>query len=338
MIYHKQVMRILITGIAGFVGSNLAEYVHDQNANDEIIGIDNFVTGFPENVPDFIEFHKIDLLDHEALDKVFANNNIDIIVHAAAFAAEALSPYVRRYTYLNNVVASTNLINAAINHDVKKFVFFSSIASYGDLSPPFKEDMIPKHKDIYGLSKYTTTEDLKIASEQHGLDFVVFCPFNIYGEKQSLNSRYRNVIGIWLQSLISGDETLNIYGDGEQRRSFTYIGDILPAIYKAVTDESIRNEKFNLGAEKFYSVNELADTIMTVTGKGTKVYHEGRHEVKNAWCDVTKAKERLGFEDKTNLEDGIRKMYAWAKTSPKRPVERFEGIEIKKGLYSFWKN
>lgn len=331
-------MQILITGVAGFVGSNLAEYINAQTADHKIIGVDNFVTGFTENVPKFVNFYELDLLDHDSLEKVFEENKIDIIVHLAAFAAEALSPYCRRYTYLNNVVASTNLINAAINHDVKKFVFFSSIASYGDLTPPFKEGMISKHKDIYGLSKYTTTEDLKIAQEQHGLDYVVFQPYNIYGEKQSLNSRYRNVIGIWFQSLLHGDAKLNIYGDGEQTRSFTYIGDILPAVYKSVTDESIRNEKFNLGAEKFYSVNELADTIIKVVGTGTKIHHEGRHEVKNAWCDVTKAKERLGFEDKTDLEDGIRKMYAWAKTSPERPVERFEGIEIKKGLYSFWKN
>src|SRR5206468_107106 len=145
-------------------------------------------TGFKDNVDDRVNFYEIDLVDHTALEKVFQEHTVDFIVHMAAFAAEGLSDFVRRHTYNSNVIASTNLINCAINYGVKRFLFTSSIASYGDLRPPFTEDAIQHPKDIYGLSKFVTEQDLRIAYEHHGLEFVVIRPFNCYGPKQALNS------------------------------------------------------------------------------------------------------------------------------------------------------
>lgn len=328
-------MKILLTGVAGFVGTNFANYILENDPTIEIVGVDNLCTGFRENVDARIKFYQIDLLDHVKLEELFLEHEFYAIVHMAAFAAETLSPFCRRFCYNNNVIASTNLINAAINHSVKKFIFLSSIASYGDICPPFKEDDIPNHCDIYGLTKYVTVEDLKIAAAQHGLVFVVFKPFNIYGPYQALNSRYRNVAGIFMNKILEG-ETLSIYGDGEQTRAFSYIDDILPPIHKALIVETVCNQIYNIGSSKFYSVNEIADTIVRVTGKGKIQYLEGRHEVKDAYCDVTKVKRELGFVERTTLEEGITKMWKWAQTAPRRPVEKFSELEVTKGLYSFW--
>ena len=329
-------MKILVTGIAGFIGSCFCDYILANYPEVTIIGIDNYCTGFNENVDDRVKIYKLDLTDHQALEKVFLQDNIDYIVHMAAFAAEALSAFVRRHTYMTNVVASTNLINFAIKHDVKRFLFTSSIASYGDLIPPFQEDMTPRPADVYGLSKFVTSEDLRIAQEHHGLEFVVIMPFNVYGPKQALNSPYRNVLGIFMNKLLDG-QPLTIYGDGSQRRAFSFIDDLLPPLWKALTDPRCANQKYNLGSEKSYTVQELAETFIRVAGEGEIVYLEPRHEVDVAYSDVSKAKRDLGYEDKTDLETGIARMWAWAQTQPRRPVETFKNIEVTKGLYSFWK-
>ena len=330
-------MKLLITGIAGFVGSCFSTYVLDHHPEVEVVGLDNFSTGFKENVDERVKMYEIDLVDHKALEKVFQDNTIDYIVHMAAFASEALSNFVRRHTYMTNVIASTNLINCAINYSVKRFLFTSSIASYGDLTPPFKEDMIPQPSDIYGLSKHITSQDLRIAQEHHGLEYVVIKPFNIFGPKQALNSRYRNVLGIFMNKLLD-NEPLTLYGDGSQARAFTFIDDLLPPLWTALTDPKCANQTYNLGSSKFLAVKELADLFVKVAGRGEIKYLEARHEVHTAWCDVTKAKEQLGYEEKTDLETGLRKMWEWAEHQTRHPVETFKDIEVMKGLYTFWRD
>ncbi|CAL5226491.1 g9340 [Coccomyxa viridis] len=328
--------RILVTGAAGFVGANFVRYVLDEHPGTTVVGIDNLSTGFRHQVDERAIFHEIDLTNHVALEQVFATGKFDAIVHMAAFAAECLSPFVRRHCYMSNVIASTNLINAAINHDVPRFVFMSSIASYGDCEPPFREDATPVHNDIYGLTKYVTEQDLKIAAAQHGLDYVVLKPFNIYGPLQALDSRYRNVAGIFMQKILT-DQPLTLYGDGQQTRAFTYIDDILPPIWRAVSDKSIRNEVFNLGSSSFHTVEEVADCIMQITGRGEKKFLEARHEVRHAYCDVSKAERLLGLAANTDLATGLGKMWDWARRETLKPVESFGELEVTKGLYGFWK-
>ena len=329
-------MNLIITGIAGFIGSCFSEYVLTHHPEIQIIGIDNYCTGFKENIDERVKMYEMNLTDHRALEKVFQENSIDLIVHMAAFASEGLSDFCRRHTYMTNVIASTNLINCAINHRVKRFLFTSSIASYGDLTPPFTEDMIPRPMDIYGLSKHITSEDLRIANEHHGLEYVVIRPFNVYGPKQALNSRYRNVCGIFMNKLLD-DQPLQIYGDGLQTRSFSYIDDLLPCFWTALTEPNCTNQTYNLGASRSYSIKELAETLIKITGQGEIEFMEARHEVKEARCSVDKAIAELGYRDVTDLETGLQKMWKWAQTHERHPVETFKDIELTKGLYSFWK-
>ena len=318
------------------MGSCLCDYILANHRDVSVIGIDNYCTGFKKNVDERVKMYELDLKNHEALENVFRENDIDYIVHMAAFAAEALSAFVRRHTYMTNVIASTNLINCAIKYSIKRFLFTSSIASYGDLTPPFRENMTPRPADIYGLSKYVTSEDLRIAHEHHGLEYVVIMPFNVYGPKQALNSPYRNVLGIFMNKLLDG-QPLTIYGNGSQRRAFSFIDDLLPPLWRALTDPKCANQKFNLGSERSYSVQELAETFIRIAGRGEIQYLEARHEVDVAYSDVSKAKRDLGYEDKTDLETGIARMWLWAQSQPRRPFETFKNIEITKGLYSFWK-
>ena len=318
-------MKILITGVAGFIGSCFSEYILDNHPEVEIVGIDNYCTGFKENVDERVKFYELDLVDHKELEKVFLENTIDYIVHMAAFASECLSNYVRRHTYMTNVIASTNLINCAINYNVKRFLFTSSIASYGDLTPPFKEDMTPQPADIYGLSKFITEQDLRIAKEHHGLEYVVIRHFNVFGPKQALNSRYRNVLGIFMNKLL-GNEELTIYGDGSQSRAFSFIDDLLPPLWNALTDSICANQTYNLGSSKLYTVKELADIFIEVAGGGEVKYLEARHEVHTAWCDVQRAKDQLGYEEKTDVETGLKIMWDWAKQQTRHPVETFTDI------------
>lgn len=328
-------MKILITGIAGMLGSNFSDWILANHPEAEIIGIDNLCTGFKENIDDRVKFYEIDLVDHKALEKVFEENSIDYIVHMAAFASEGLSDFCRRHTYNSNVIASTNLINCAINHSVKRFLFTSSIASYGDLTPPFKENMIQRPLDIYGLSKFVTEQDLRIAQEHHGLEHVIIRPFNCYGPRQALNSLYRNVAGIFMNRLRQ-KKPLQIYGDGSQSRAFSYIEDLLEPMWTALTDAKCANQTYNLGSEKHYNVKQLADILIRIVGAGDIEFLEARHEVKLAWSDVTKAKHELNFQDQTDLETGLQKMWAWAREATIHPVEAFKDIEVTKKLYSFW--
>ena len=330
-------MQLLVTGCAGFVGSCFCEYVLAHYPEVTVIGIDNLCTGFSQNIDRRIQAYELDLVDHEAVIKVFEQHEIDYIAHFAAFAAEGLSNFCRRHTYMQNIIASTNLINCAINFGIKRFLFTSSIASYGELQPPFREDMIQNPCDIYGLSKFVTEQDLKIANEHHGLEYVVLRPFNVYGPKQALNSRYRNVNGIFMNRLLC-DSSLQIYGDGNQSRAFSYIDDLLPPFWKALTDGICANQTYNVGASKHYTVKELANTLIRIAGKGHIEHLECRNEVKQAWCDVSKAQIELGLENKTDLESGLRKMWEWAQNQPCPPTNVFDGIEVWKGMYSFWKD
>src|SRR3954451_13432063 len=248
----------IVTGGAGFIGAHVAQ--HLLTSGHEVVVLDDLSGGFEENVPEGAEFVDGSILDHELVDRLFDWHRFDYVFHLAAYAAEGLSHFIKRFNYMNNVVGSVNLINAAVNHDVKCFVFTSSIAVYGGNQVPMRESMRPEPEDSYGIAKYAVECELAVTHRMFGLPYVIFRPHNVYGELQNIGDRYRNVLGIFVNQIMQ-DRPLSIFGDGEQSRAFSYVGDIVPAIADAPVTPGARGEVFNVGADTPYSVNDLADTI-----------------------------------------------------------------------------
>jgi UDP-glucose 4-epimerase len=323
-------MRILITGVAGFIGSRLARWILDNVPDADIVGIDNLSSGFRENVPWGTALHGYTLgesastfLHDEPWPRPF-----DYVFHCAAFAAECLSPFVRKHTYQNNAVGSAAILNAVLNEcqRPKRLVFLSSIAVYGRGKPPFKETDQPIPQDPYGISKLATEMDLRVAGEQHGLDWCALRLFNVYGPYQSLWAQHRNVFGLWMRAKLEG-KPLVIYGDGSQERAFTYIDDILPTIWNAAVNPKASCEVFNVGAAMPVSIAKALSETLRAIGepppKGTEhllpcssasiEYLPARHEAQATYCDVSKAQRDLMFTEATPLRDGLRRMWQWAK-------------------------
>lgn len=245
----------LVTGGAGFIGAHLVNEL--VRLGHQVIVLDDLSGGFTENINPKAVFIKVSVTDHELIEKIFTEYKFDYVYHLAAYAAEGLSHFIRRFNYTNNLIGSINLINESIKHKVKCFVFTSSIAVYGSAKPPMKEDMIPDPEDPYGIAKFAVEQDLKSAHEMFGLNYIIFRPHNVYGEYQNIGDRYRNVVGIFMNQLMQ-NKPLTVFGDGSQTRAFSYIGDMVPVIANAVVNKKAYNQVFNIGADKEYSVNELA--------------------------------------------------------------------------------
>src|SRR5580693_8705680 len=250
--------RILVTGAAGFIGSHVCR--HLLKANHQIVGLDDLSGGFRDYVPEGVEFIEGSVTDADLVKKVFAENRFDHVFHLAAYAAEGLSHFIKHFNYTNNLLGSVNLINASVNHGVKCFVFTSSIAVYGKNQLPMTEDAVPQPEDPYGIAKYAVELDLKETHEMFGLNYVVFRPHNVYGEFQNIGDRYRNVIGIFMNQIMQG-QPMTIFGDGKQTRAFSYIDDVAPVIAASIGRTGSYNEVFNVGADKPYSVSELAHVV-----------------------------------------------------------------------------
>lgn len=313
---------ILITGVGGLIGSRFADHLiekHDIN----VIGIDDLSGGYVENINKKVKFYKYNLLEYENIENIFKENKIDIIYHFAAYAAEGLSPFIRKYNYNNNLLSTTNLVNCAIKYKIKRFVFTSSMASYGegDGTLPFTEETPQKPIDPYGIAKFACEMDIKVAGLQHGLEWCIIRPHNVYGRNQNIWDPYRNVLGIWIYKLLHNQD-ITIYGDGNQKRAFSYVDDILEPLYNAGTSEKAKNECINLGGIIPYKLNDVADLLIKIAGKGNKIYLEQRHEVKNSYCSYQKSIDLLGYEMKVDIEEGLREMYEWAKQQPDRPREK----------------
>jgi UDP-glucose 4-epimerase len=328
-------MKVLITGCAGLLGSHLSK--HFLETGYEVVGIDNLSGGYFEFIDPRVQFYQIDLNDLNALDYVFRTHDIDCVFHFAAYAAEGLSHWIRNYNYTNNVLASVNVINSCIKHNVEKIIFTSSMAVYGSQSPPFIEDMKPAPEDPYGIAKYAVEQDLKAASDHFGLRYTIVRPHNVIGIQQNIWDRYRNVIGIWIRQVLNG-QNISVFGDGMQTRAFSDIKYYMEPFHKLVTEGD--GEIFNIGADEEISILEAAKIVRAI-GKGygyeSDIVHlEPRNEVKFAYCDQTKAKEVLGFKDETVLWWTFEQMFKWAMDQPKREVKNIE-YELEKGMYSFWR-
>ena len=329
-------MKVLITGVAGLLGSRLADWLIETHPLVEVVGIDDLSGGYKENVNKKVEFWQMNLVTHP-IENCFEVHKFDYVFHFAAYAAEGLSPFIRQYNYENNLVATARIINQCIKHNVKRLVFTSTLAvyGYGD-GGVFDEQQTPKPIDPYGVAKYACEMDIQIAGEQHGLDWCIIRPHNVYGIKQNIWDKYRNVLGIWMyQHTIN--EPMTIFGDGTQTRAFSYIDDSLEPLWKSAILPEASKQIINLGGIKEYSINEANEILREVVGGIEVKYFEGRHEVKHSIPTWQKSIDLLDFEHKTDLKEGLTKMWEWAKTQPVRERFVWENYELDKGIYSFWK-
>ena len=328
-------MSTLITGGAGFIGSHLADEVIKNG--EEVVILDDLSGGFKDNVNPKATFIEGSVLDGRLVKEIFRKHRIDYVFHLAAYAAEGLSHFIRRFNYENNLIGSVNLINESVLHDIKCFVFTSSIAVYGRNQLPMTEELTPMPEDPYGIAKLAIEQDLKAAREMFGLNYIIFRPHNVYGERQNIGDKYRNVIGIFMNQIMSGQE-LSIFGDGTQTRAFSYIKDVAPIIAKSILVKEAYCQIFNVGADKPYSVNELAEVVCRAMGKKKNIrFYPARNEVQDAYSTHEKIRKIFHYTPQWSLEDGIAQMSKWALKAGSRASRRFENIEIEKKLPIAWK-
>jgi UDP-glucose 4-epimerase len=326
--------RVLVTGAAGFIGSHVAG--HCQALGFDVVGVDDLSGGFRENVPDGVDFRVGSVTDAEWVADLWSGGGFDHVYHLAAYAAEGLSHFIRRFNYENNLLGSVNLINQAVKHDVRCFVFTSSIAVYGPNQTPMTEEMVPQPEDPYGVAKYAVELDLAAAHRMFGLPYVIFRPHNVYGERQNLADKYRNVIGIFMNQAMNG-EPMTAFGDGLQTRAFSYIDDVAPIIARAPLVPDAFQRVFNIGADRPYTILQLAEETARAMGVTPAVVHlPARNEVVHAFANHERARSVFGPAEPTPLAEGITRMAAWARRrGPTRPAD-FGELEIVKNLPAAW--
>ena len=324
----------LITGGAGFIGSHVADALLAAGHRTEVL--DDLSGGFRENVGDGHVFVQGSVTDEALLDRVFAEHKFDYVYHLAAYAAEGLSHFIRKFNYENNLTGSVNLINRAVRHDVKHFVFTSSIAVYGANQVPMTEDLAPLPKDPYGVAKYAVELDLKAAAEMFGLSYTIFRPHNVYGERQNHGDPYRNVLGIFVNNIMKG-EPLPVFGDGLQTRAFSYVGDVAPYIAAAPDLPAARNEVFNIGADQAYTVRDLAERIAAAMGVNCDLkFLPARNEVVHAFSSHDKFSRVFKPGPQTGLDEGIKRMVDCAKKLGPMSSGKFKNIELTRNMPPSW--
>ncbi|MCI0710804.1 MAG: NAD-dependent epimerase/dehydratase family protein [Chloroflexi bacterium] len=327
---------VLVTGAAGFMGSHLVDALVNLNFN--VLAMDDLSGGYRDNVNENAQFIEASVTDHETVNRMFAEHRPKYVYHLAAYAAEGLSHFIRRFNYTNNLIGTVNLLNAAVNYDAEHFVFTSSIAVYGSAPPPMTEDMKPQPEDPYGIAKYACEQDIHQVYDMFKLPYTIFRPHNVYGERQNVADRYRNVIGIFMNQLMQG-KALTIFGSGEQSRGFTYVGDVAPVLAQAPMNSDARNEIFNLGADTPVSVNELAREVGDVMGIEPEIrYLPARHEVVHAYAVHKKVRDAFDLPEdyETPLARGLRKMWPWVQEHGARKTPKFKNIEVPKNLPGVW--
>ena len=326
----------LVTGGAGFMGAHVVDELLRQG-NTAVVALDDLSGGFRENLNPTATFVEGSILDFPLINELCEQYKFNYIYHLAAYAAEGLSHFIKRFNYQNNLIGSVNLINAAVNYNIKRFVFTSSIAVYGANQLPMHEALTPMPEDSYGIAKYAVEQELVVSKRLFDLDYTIFRPHNVYGELQNISDKYRNVIGIFMNKIMQ-DEPLIIFGDGEQTRAFTHIADVAPHIARCVEIPETSCEVFNVGSDKHVSVNELADFVMKAMQKEVPVKHlREREEVKHAYCTHEKFHKVFGESSQVSLTEGLGRMATWAKSVGPRDSTLFKDIEIRKNLPEGWK-
>ena len=320
-------MKIFITGIAGFLGSNLAE--HCLKKGMSVIGNDTLIGGNLKNIEDLkVEFHNIDCSDLEGMTKIM--KDVDVVCHAAAFAHEGLSNVSPKLICENNVVGSVSVFTAAIRNKVKRIVYCSSMARYGSVKVPYEENIEPKPVDPYGASKVAAENILKILSNTYKFEYNIAVPHNIVGPKQKYDDAFRNVASIMVNLILQNRRPI-IYGDGEQKRCFSDIVDCLDSLDKLLFDPSITSELINIGPdEEQISINELYRIISNkLQFNKDPIYELDRpNEVKEALCSSEKARKILNYQTSISLDKSLDKIIDYVKLNGPKKFEYNYEIEI----------
>lgn len=328
---------MLVTGAAGFIGSHVADECLALGM--EVVAVDDLSGGFADNVPEKAVWVQADVRDADAVRGLWREHGpFRFVYHVAAYAAEGLSHFIRAFNYRTNLEASVNLLNEAVLHDCERFVFTSSIAVYGAGQVPMTEDMVPRPEDPYGISKYAVELDLAAAHEMFGLDSTTFRPHNVYGERQNISDPYRNVIGIFMNNVLRG-EPMPVFGDGRQTRAFSHVVDVAPIIARSPLVAASANETFNIGADRPYTILELADEIARAFDVDPDIVHlPARNEVVHAFSDHEKLRRVFTPDEPLGLREGIERMAAWVREHGAREPVRFAGdIEIERNLPPSWR-
>jgi UDP-glucose 4-epimerase len=320
-------MHIFITGIAGFLGSNLAEYYLKKNF--KVSGCDNLVGGSLDNIDtNKINFFKADCEDFETMKKIM--KGVDILCHAAAYAHEGLSSFSPVLISNNNVTGSVSVFTAAIVNKVKRIVYCSSMARYGKIKIPFNEQDELRPVDPYGVSKVAAENILKILSETHNIEYNIAVPHNIIGPRQKFDDPYRNVVSIMINLMLQNRSPI-IYGDGNQKRTFSDIDDCIYCLDKLLTDPSIVSQVINIGPdEEFISINDLYRLLSNKLkfNLAPKYLEDRPNEVKEATCSADKARKILGYKTNVSLDVSLDKMINYIRKKGPKNFEYNYPLEI----------
>jgi UDP-glucose 4-epimerase len=328
--------KILVTGAAGFIGSHVVSELLARG--HQVVALDDLSGGFRSNVDERATFISGSILDVELVNRLFDEHRFAYVFHLAGYPAEGLSHFIKVFNYQSNLIGSANLINASVNHGVRCFVFTSSIAVYGRASPPVTEEMPTAPEDPYGVAKVAVEQDLRISRGVFGLRYIIFRPHNVYGERQNIGDRYRNVVGIFMNQILRG-EPLTIFGDGTQTRAFSHISDVAPVIAGSIQQPNAYDQIFNIGADRSYTVNELGETVSRAMDVPFRPqYMPARFEVTHTHASHAKARALLGYQDRVGLDEGVTAMAAWVKQIGARAGKSFGALEIERNLPPSWRD
>lgn len=344
--------RVLVTGAAGFIGSHVAEFCAAR-LRFHVVAVDDLSGGFERNVRPVLElggtFVQGDLQNDTFVRQIFSDHGpFDYVYHLAAYAAEGLSHFIRRYNYNNNLVACTALLSAAVRQEqeagrpVKRFVFTSSIAAYGAVEDPSElpmtERTLQRPEDPYGIAKHAAELDLRAARHMFGQEFTIFRPHNVYGPRQNIADKFRNAIGIFMNQILRG-EPITIFGDGKQTRAFSYIDDVAPLIAASVLFPSTSCEDFFVGVDDPWSVNDLADIVKEAMGapEHEVVHLDARREVVDAYASHDKLRCYLKPPAPVPLKEGIRRVAEQVRAQGSFEPKGYLKIEVDKNLPPSWR-
>lgn len=326
--------KVLVTGAAGFMGSHLVDYL--VNGGHEVFGVDDLSGGYSSNVNPKSRFTKLDLREKEAARVLIEQIRPQIIYHLAADATEGRSQFTPINCTERNYSVYLNLLVPAIKNGMEKIILCSSMSVYGSQRPPFSEEMEPKPEDIYAISKAAMERATEVLAQVHGFKYTIFRPHNVYGPRQNLADPYRNVIGIFINCLLH-NRYFYIYGDGGQKRSFSYIDDVTPYIAKAGFMEKTNGEIFNIGPREEYTISKMAGEVLSnfIDDPDNPPEHlkpkylpARPKEVREAFCTCDKAERILGYKTSVDLSEGIRRMVDWAKTIGAQEFRYLESLEL----------
>jgi UDP-glucose 4-epimerase len=330
-----ELMKTLVTGGAGFIGSHVVSELVARG--HEVVVLDDLSGGFESNVDGRATLVVGSILDVALVSRIFGEHRFDYVFHLAAHAAEGLSHFIKRFNYQNNLIGSVNLINAAINHQVRCFVFTSSAAVYGDAIAPFTEDLPLAPVDPYGVAKAAVEQELRISRQVFGLPYIIIRPHNVYGERQNIGDPYRNVVGIFMNKILRG-EPLPIFGDGTQTRAFSHIADVAPVLADSIQRPAAYDQVFNVGADEPCTLNQLGEAVSRAMGAPFRpVYLPERFEVKHVHASHAKARALLGYQGRVGLAEGVAAMAAWVKQVGARASQGFRTVEVERSLPPSWR-